>query len=300
MHIISASRRTDVPAFYSRWFINRIRAGKVGVKAPFGGKNYEVSLRLDDVIAIVLWTKNLRPLLKYFDELVDAGYRFVVHHTLNGYPSHIEPHVPPLAYGVKTLKMIKKRFRIPIVWRYDTIVLTSEISPDWHIENFRRISESLSGLVDECVFSFCDYYRKTANNMKSRNLDYIIPDIGHSRELSETLASIADKSSIAMNSCSHDTLLSEKIGKARCVDPVRISAVVNDPLKMLQIAKLRVQPTRKGCGCIASRDIGAYDTCLHGCVYCYANSNYQNAVNKSGMISNDGYSLDPPIKVLNI
>jgi hypothetical protein len=254
------------------WFMERLRHGWVGVRAPFGGKEFEISLRASDVIAILFWTKNAAPIIPFIRDLEDNEYDFLIHYTVNGYPPEFEPGVPPPAHAIDTIRRVHEFRPGLLTWRYDTIVLTEYTDPSFHVTNFSRICEKISPYVDTCVFSFCDYYRKTRRNMREKGISFHEPPETQARELAEMLAEIAAVHGVQFASCAHDFLLSDRIAKARCVDPELLFRSVRRPEGRAAIAALKRSPTRKGCGCVESRDIGAYDTCLHGCVYCYANS----------------------------
>jgi hypothetical protein len=294
MHIISASRRTDIPAFYSEWFMNRLAAGYARVRSPFGGGEFRVCLAPEDVIAIVFWTKNAAPMLPYLDELVQMGHCFTFLYTINGYPLLLEPGVPDRGHTLEVVKYLSRRFsRSAIRWRYDTIVLTNSLSRQWHIRNFRSLCRSLAPYASECIFSFCDYYRKTLRNMDSIVGDYEVPDQAQCVEMAEEMADIASEHGMSLLSCAHDFLVSEKIGKARCIDPDSLSQVVDSEERLQALKNVKATPTRKDCGCAASRDVGAYETCGHGCVYCYANSDPVRARSNMALIHPASDCLDP-------
>jgi hypothetical protein len=273
--------------------MNRIRAGRVGVRAPFGGKQFEVSLEPQDVIAIVFWTKNAAPIVPYLDELRGRGYTFMFLYTINNYPESLEPRVPPLSHSVGVVEELVVKHSAPVVWRYDTIVLGGDITPQWHTANFKTLCKGLAPYVNTCIFSFCDYYKKTKRNMGKFFSDYVEPSQEETIALAEELAIQAKGQGIILASCAHDIYVSDSIVKARCVDAGLIDAMVSAPEKKAALAALKRQPTRKECGCLASRDIGAYDTCLHGCAYCYANSNVEAATKRVALIKEDAFSLEP-------
>jgi hypothetical protein len=296
MNVISASRRTDIPAFHSRWFMNRVRDGYARVVSPFGGGQFMVSLVPDDVIAFVFWTKNAAPMIPNLQELVDLGHCFTFLYTINGYPRFMEPGVPEQSHTLCVLEAMAKRFPQAVIrWRYDTIVLTEELDRRWHIANFRNLCEALSPFTNECIFSFCDYYKKTISNMKLRVPDHKRPDENQCREIADEMAEIAAVRSIRLLSCAHEYLESDRIGKARCIDPVVLAKIVDTPSRAKAVGALKKSPSRKGCNCAASRDIGAYDTCPHGCVYCYANTNPERAKENLKLISTRSDCLNPRV-----
>ncbi|MCA1960605.1 MAG: DUF1848 domain-containing protein, partial [Desulfomonile sp.] len=142
-------------------------------------------------------------------------------------------------------------------------------------------------------FSFCDYYRKTIRNMERLVPDYARPTEAECRELAEELAEIAARSGIKLLSCSHEFLVSSRIDSARCIDPEFLFRVVDSVERKHALSTLKTAPTRKECRCVASRDIGAYETCGHGCVYCYANAEPERAANNLMLIRPDSPTLDP-------
>lgn len=294
MHIISASRRTDIPAFHAEWFINRIRDGFVRVRSPFGGGFSEVSLKPDAVIAIVFWTKNPAPLLPHLDWLREMGYCFTFLYTINNYPSFLEPHVPDLGHTLRMVKTISKRFSTPAFrWRYDTVVLTSSLDAEWHFRNFEGLCRTLASDTQECIFSFCDYYKKTVRNMDRYAPDYKRPEEGQCKEIAGQMAEIASRYGISLASCAHDFLVFGSIRKAKCIDRVFLDQVVDSPERKRALGALKTSPTRRECGCTASKDIGAYDTCAHGCVYCYANADPILARSNIARLRPDSLCLDP-------
>jgi hypothetical protein len=293
VHIVSASRRTDIPAFYAEWFMQRIRSGKVGVKSPFGRGLSEVSLIPEDVIAIVFWTKDAGPLLPYLGELRDIGHCFTFLYTINNYPALMEPRVPSLTHTLEVVEKLRSDYSPPVfTWRYDTIVLTDCLNRRWHVDNFRRLCGLLSSHTDTCIFSFCDYYRKTVRNMEGRELHFHIPDESEQQDIVAEMALIAEDAGIALASCAHDYLVSPRVRKARCIDPQGLARLVDTSERRSAVAGLRTAATRKDCACVASKDIGAYDTCLHGCAYCYANVNSETALKNWSALTPEGSSLD--------
>lgn len=294
MHVISASRRTDIPAFHSDWFMQRVQKGFASVASPYCNRLFQVSLNPKDVIAIVFWTKNAAPMLPHFDKLSALGYSIAFLYTINNYPTLVEPLVPEIGHTIGILESIARRYGPSAIrWRYDTIVMSDELDYNWHLSNFRNLCGRLAGYTDECIFSFCDYYKKTMRNMERISIPYREPTQEECVELAEMMADVARNYDITLSSCAHDFLVSGKILKGRCIDPRSLSRIVDSQDKLDALRSLRTRPTRKQCGCYASKDIGAYDTCAHGCVYCYANADLERALRNLSVISPDHDCLDP-------
>ncbi len=292
MHVISASRRTDIPAFHAAWFMNRIRAESVEVLSPFGGGFSRVSLDPRDVIAIVFWTKNAVPLLASLQELAGRGYCFGFLYTINNYPDFLEPSVPRLSHIMRAVESLAKEFSTSVVrWRYDTVVMTEKLDRRWHLRNFEALCRLLAPYVSECIFSFCDYYKKTRRNMARFVPDYVEPAELESKVMAQEMAQVANDWGIDFVSCAHDAYVSGKIGKARCIDPKWLLGIVDSSDRKEAVTHLKSAPTRKECGCAASKDIGAYDTCVHGCAYCYANANVELARRNLELIDPHGSCL---------
>jgi len=268
MQIISASRRTDIPAFHSEWFMRRIREGWVEYKNPFGGAVYRVSLLPEDVRAIVFWTRNSAPLRPHLDELDAMGYHYYVHFTITGLPSQLEPCSPTKNAAIGELRALSDRLGAKrVLWRYDPI-LDSDRSPLADLrEVFARLARDLSGYTERCYISFADLYGKAVRRMSQAGIVWRDPPDDEKRSFARELAAIAGKHSIRVYACCEDLLVGETIAKAHCVD-----ADLIEELWPMAGERVAVRATRKGCGCYASRDIGAYDTCGHGCMYCYAST----------------------------
>ncbi|MHB8202394.1 MAG: DUF1848 domain-containing protein [Desulfomonilaceae bacterium] len=271
MNIISASRRTDIPAFHSDWVMDRFREKSVNVINPFNNKVSAVSLAQGEVIAIVFWTKNAAPLTRYLEELSDSGYHFTFLYTINNYPELVEPEVPDIGLTMKTVEHLFKNYgRNVLRWRYDTIVFTEFLDRSWHKRNFSKLCDLMGPFVDECIFSFCDYYKKTRKKMKIHLPDYREPDQAESLEFALELAEISSNHGIKMLSCAHDFLALGPIGPASCIDAEFLKRLFHSADQKRLFDEIERKPTRKDCRCVASIDIGRYNTCRHGCIYCYA------------------------------
>jgi hypothetical protein len=266
--IVSASYRTDIPAFYSEWLMHRLRLGWCRVVNPYGGGAYEVSLRPNDVDGFVLWTRNLRPLLPQLDA-IRAVAPFVVQFTVTGYPRVLESSVIAASDAVAQLYEVLRRFGPrAAVWRYDPVVFTNALDAAAHRASFAALAGQLGGAVDEVVLSVMQPYRKTRRNLdraaRRHGFAWRDPPADEKRALLADLAAIAREHRIAPTLCSQPELFGVGLGEARCIDAARLGDVAQRPLAA------RESGNRPGCRCVASRDIGAYDTCPHGCVYCYA------------------------------
>ncbi len=263
MTIISASRRTDIPAFHSDWFYDRL--GKdVIVANPFNPKqNSRISLAKDDVDCFVFWTKNVSPFLERIDEL--DGYDYYFQYTVNCYGNRIEPNVPDRNEVLDSFIALSERIGSrKVIWRYDPILIDDEFSIEWHISNFRSIAEKLYNHTERCVISFIDIYRK--NRRKVSEYRIREPSVDEIHELAENLSDIAEHHSMELFTCSESFDLKRYgIKHGKCIDDVLIKELFNKDVNRSR------DDQRDDCCCVKCRDIGSYDTCGHGCIYCYAN-----------------------------
>jgi Domain of unknown function (DUF1848) len=274
--IVSASYRTDIPAFYARWFLHRLNAGGCSVANPYGRGTYEVSLRPGEVDGFVFWTRNIGPLLPDLDAVRHIA-PFVVQFTVTGYPRALETSVIPSDDAVAQLRELRRRFGPRVaVWRYDPIVFTDNLDGPVHLAGFAALARALSGTVDEVVMSVVHPYRKTRRNLDRaatrHGFAWRDPPLDEKCDLLRHLGAIAREQGIAPTLCSQPELLAPSLAEARCIDAERLGDVGRRPVNTRQ------DGNRPGCRCAASRDIGAYDTCPHGCAYCYAVSDRDRAV----------------------
>lgn len=272
--IISTSRRTDIPAFYMPWLMNRLDAGTVSCPNPFGGQVYTVSLHPDDVHSIVFWSKHYGPFLPHVDELERRGYRFVCHYTITGAPRLLEPHVPDWLRAVIVFRQLAERIGPRrVLWRFDPIVITDTLDPAYYLKRFRSIAGALSGATERCYFSFAVFYGKVERRFRQLGIQAIDPSLEEKRTLVEQMADIASAHGITLYACCQGNLANERVQKAHCVDGDLLAELFPD---RPYISAHR--PTREACGCVASRDIGMYDSCAYGCAYCYAIQNHAAAL----------------------
>jgi hypothetical protein len=231
------------------------------------------------VDGFVFWTKNAGPFLDRLDEVADRGYPFVVQYAINGYPRALETSVVDARRSMEHMKRINRRFgpRVP-VWRYDTILFTSLTPADFHRRNFEWMARELAGVTDEVVISFAQIYSKTRRNLdiaaKAAGFTWEDPPAEVKLELAAELAEIARGQGIQLSICAQKAFLVPGAVEARCVDARRLADVAGRPIEAKQ------QGNRPDCACHLSRDIGEYDTCPHGCVYCYAVRNRALALHR--------------------
>lgn len=291
MPVISASRRTDIPAIYGAWFMDKIEKGECRVMNPFSGKLDTVSLKLSDVDGIVFWSRNYRPMIENLKGLHGMGYRFYLQFTINGYPRFLERSSPSVSLAVKIAHELCALFGPKaVVWRYDPIILTSATDYEWHMKNISMIANGLKGATDACVISFVDWYRKVDRNLnpvlQNRGLTADNPSAEVMRKLAGAMGDAVHSCGMRIQACCEPDVESHELPRASCVDSVRLSQVTGKDLRRLPPA-----PTRAGCGCRASRDIGAYDTCPLGCAYCYASRSREISLAKMKAAKTEDMSL---------
>ena len=264
--IISASRRTDIPTYYSNWFFNRVMDGYVLVRNPMNAHQIsKIALNPDVVDGIVFWTKNPIPMLNELKILHDYMYYFQF--TLNSYAQDVEAHVPnKQKHIIPAFKKLSDMIGPDrVIWRYDPIFLNDTYTPEYHIRYFERIAKELSPYTKKCTISFIDFYRNTSKNVSGLSLRDFPEET--QKSLAKELAAIAHSYGLLIDTCAEGIELQEYgIEHARCIDDRLLSKLLECPL---DIGKDKSQ--RLECGCIESIDIGAYNSCRNGCKYCYAN-----------------------------
>jgi hypothetical protein len=297
--IISASYKTDIPTFYGEWFMNRLRAGYCKMVNPYSQQVYRVDLTPESVDGFVFWTKNIGPFLKHLPEVLKMGYTFIVQHTITGYPRELEYRVIDYSHTVEHMRTLADAYGPYVaVWRYDPIVISTLTPSDWHRYNFEKLAQSLKGTTDEVVVSFAQIYKKTR-----RNMDWAANEFGFNwneheamtpgevRHLISELAEISRSYGMRLNICSQKAFLTLGItAEARCVDAERLERVSGSSIA----DRVALRGNRKECGCFASKDIGEYDTCPHGCVYCYAVRHRDLALGRYKAHDPAGEFLFPP------
>ncbi len=265
--ILSVSRRTDIPAFYSEWFYNRIKDGYFLIRNPMNAHQVSrVNIRPDVVDCMVFWTKNPKPMLNGLDELSD--YKYYFQFTITGYGKEIEPHVPELSEVIESFQTLSDKLGPNrVIWRYDPIIFTKDMTPEYHLSKFREIAESLYGYTNKCVISFVDIYpTKNKSNMKELSSVDISED--ELNQFAKNLSAIASENGMKVATCAEKIDLSFcGIEHNSCIDRELIESIVGYPLKVNRDGQ------RGECLCVKCEEMGTYNTCVHGCKYCYANYN---------------------------
>lgn len=264
--IISASRRTDIPNFYSEWFFNRIKDGFVYVRNPINKNQVsEISLLPEAVDCIVFWTKNPKPMLDKLDRLVN--YKYYFQFTLTSYGNDIEKNLASKNDEIiDTFKELSDKIgKERVIWRYDPILLTEKYSIDYHAKYFEKLAKKLHGYTDKCIISFIDIYSKVKRNAKEFDLFEL--NQNQIKSISQILSNVSSIYNFDIETCGEKVDLSEfNIGHAKCIDDKLMSKIVGYDIKYKKDKNQRLP-----CGCIESVDIGAYNTCINNCAYCYAN-----------------------------
>jgi DNA repair photolyase len=272
--IISASRRTDIPAFYSEWFSERVKDGYLLVRNPFNAHQIRhVTLSPETVSAIVFWTRNPKNIFHLLSTLDKEGFNYYFQYTITGYPRVFEKSVPSPLQAIETFLHLSDLIGPGrVVWRYDPILLSNTLTIDEHKRLFSKIASLLAGKTIRSVISFADFYQKTEKNLsKIPNEKY--DDITKQKELlydlSAFMAKTAESNGMSITSCAEIVDLSSiGIPHGKCIDEKILSEEFG-----LNVSSVKDSGQREACGCIKSIDIGEYNTCLHGCSYCYATFN---------------------------
>ena len=283
--ILSVSRRTDIPAFYSGWFFDRLNEGYVLVPNPItldkiakikleplriknistnllGEKQVELAGNIE---GIVFWTKNPAPMFDKMDKLKDYKYYFL--YTLNAYPKHIEAGLPLIQERIESFKKLSKF--CPVIWRYDPILLAENIDENWHIEQFKKLCKELKGYTKNCKISF------VIESYKGCSKSVFAPSQQQKHNILSEFAKIAKENDIQIEACAESGDWSQYgIVQSKCIDGEIFEELLTEKFKEQNVAvkqkNNKIDGQRKHCLCMPAVDIGRYDTCRHGCNYCYA------------------------------
>lgn len=270
--IISASRRTDIPAFYSDWFLNRIKERYVLVPSPYNSKMISrISLDPAVVDCIVFWSKNPAPMLEKLDKLKDYNYYFQF--TLNPYGPDIENHLPTISKRIDTFKRLSDRIgKEKVIWRYDPVLTNETYTPGFHKEKFAEIAYELKEHTEKCMLGFIDHYQHIRTAVSRFNIQPLLKaDI---EEMAMSFKKTVDTCSIQLDTCTVKVDLTHLgIPGGLCIDNQLVERIAGYPIS---VRKDKNQ--RDICRCAESIDIGTYESCLNGCIYCYAIKGNYNTV----------------------
>jgi len=299
--IISASRSTDIPAFYSDWFFNRLKEGYVKWKNPFNGIPLYVSFQ--NTRLIVFWSKNHKPIIKYLDYLNEKNINYYFQFTLNNYDTEkLEPNVPNVQERIETfIELSEKIGKEKVIWRFDPLILTDKIGINELLLKVENIGNQLKKHTDKLVFSFADIkiYKKVQNNLRSNSIPYQEFNERTMTEFAVGLQRLNENWNFELATCAEQIPL-EKYGiiHNKCVDDDLMIKLFSHDKALMDFLGVKITPAdmfnskpsiikardnkdkgqRQYCGCIISKDIGEYNTCPHLCEYCYANASKNTAL----------------------
>jgi DNA repair photolyase len=286
--IISASRRTDIPSYYSEWFFNRIKEKSVCVRNHFNTRQISV-INLDPelVDCIVFWSKNPKPMIDKLQLIND--YKYFFQFTLNPYEQDIEARLPPKAEIIETFKKLSDLIGLQrVIWRYDPILINSKYNVAYHIEKFEKLANILKGYTEKVTISFIDFYKKIMEKINLLEINEVSTE--GKNIIAQKFSEIAKSNNFSIDTCAEDIDLSGYgITNARCIDDRLISKITGCNLLVEKDKNQRLE-----CGCVKSIDIGEYNSCSNGCVYCYANysnntveNNFRKHIQESPLLIGD-------------
>lgn len=264
--ILSVSRRTDIPNYYSEWFINRIKEGFLYVRNPMNAHQIsKINLSPDVVDCIVFWTKNPTKMINQLDYLKEYVYYFQF--TLTGYGKDIEPNIPNKRKElIKVFKELSQKIgKEKVIWRYDPILVNKKYTVEYHLRAFEEIANSLSDYTEKVVISFVDLYAKTQRNTMGLEIEKLMHDEMFS--LVKRMVEIASKNKLIVETCAEEINFEDiGISHGSCIDKKLIERLLG-----CKIIGEKDKNQRGECRCLESVEVGTYNTCLNGCRYCYAN-----------------------------
>lgn len=314
--IVSVSRSTDIPAFYADWFFHRLRIGYSAWTNPFNGVKSYVSYK--NTRFIVFWSKDPSPLLSYLDDLKERGIGCYIQYTLNDYVKEgLEKGVKPLEFRIDTFKRLVDKLGVgSVIWRFDPLMLTDTIGIDALLEKIENIGNQLKGYTEKLVFSYADIalYKKVKSNLEKNGIKSRDWKEDEMRELARGLANLNQSWGYTLATCGEKIDLKPYgIEHNHCVDDALIIRLAYHDKALMDFLKVKINPMptpsifgdteplpldaiilpnntyatrgdnrdkgqREFCGCMKSKDIGEYNTCVHLCEYCYANTSKEVAI----------------------
>ncbi len=305
--IISASRTTDLPAFYSDWFMERLRKGYIVKRLPRNPKKTE-HISFSNTRLIVFWTKNPKPMFQYLNEIEQMGIDYYFQYTLNDYEGDdLEPNVPPLKERIDYFKALSKRIgKERVIWRFDPLILTGLITREKLIEKVHGIMSQLSGFTEKLVISFmkASKHKKVVNNLNKAGIKYRDFTTDEIDYIASYLAKMGKEFGVEVAACAEEfNLSSYGIAPNKCIDDGLIKRVFSQDDSLMEFIGdgkgLKDIGQRPLCRCIVSKDIGEYHTCKHLCRYCYANVSEKIVNRNVKIITQTGEMLLPKtVKVI--
>lgn len=326
--IISASRSTDIPAFFSRWFFNRLAKGYCTWINPFNQKKQYISF--SNCKVVVFWTKNPEPIIPYLYILDEMGIHYYFQCTLNDYViEQLEPNLPSIEKRIETFITLSNLIGSDrVIWRFDPILLCNSISPRNILSKIWKIGNKLKGYTHKLVFSFVDIraYRKVQNNLIKETSLFTKEDVESGegseiqrQEIIDGLVKLhevwqAEGWNLTLATCAEDIDLDMYgIEHNRCIDDRLMERIFSEDKVLMYYLRtgslpepnlfgdipdfpdihknLKDKGQRKLCGCMVSKDIGMYNTCRHFCVYCYANTSKNSVIENGKKHSDESESI---------
>ena len=288
--VISASRRTDIPAFYMDWFMQQIRQGFFEVQNPYNQRISRISSLPEDVHTLVFWSKNFGRFLHdgFADQLISDGYRLFFNFTINSESSLLEPHVPPLRDRIRQLNQLAQKVDPRcITWRFDPICLyrTSDGDENNNLDDFEQIADAASQAgISSCIVSFLDIYAKVRKRADAAGIQFIDPSLDRQIEILTGLENSLDTRHIRLYTCCEKEVLSlmpreSRIQKSSCIPNHHLLEIYGGNISLQPDTGQRI---KQGCGCRVSTDIGSYriHPCYHNCLFCYANPAPLSGINE--------------------
>ncbi len=272
--IVSASRRCDIPSFFGKWFVNRLKDGYVLIPNPYNAHRYSKAvLNPQTVDIIVFWTKNPLPFMEYLPQIDSMGYPYYFEFTLTPYGTEMERNLPDKEVLIDSFVALSRQLGSHrMVWRYDPIIIDTHHSIDYHSERFAYIASRLSGYTNRCVISFVDNYKSVARRMGKDPTSTLT--LANVYKIAEIFSAIAKKNNMDIYTCAEKYNLEQHgIRHGACIDSDIIEGILG-----CKVIDTKDKNQRTECLCIESVDIGTYNCCGNGCSYCYALQNDSLAV----------------------
>lgn len=272
--ILSVSRRTDIPAFFSDWFMNRLREQYAYVRNPHSKLISKVPITPENVDCIVFWTKDAEKIIKHLDEIDSMGYKYYFQFTITPYERDIECRLRDKNKIIETFKKLSEKIgKEKVIFRYDPIIMTEKYTYEYHIKEFEKFCGILHSYTERVVISFLDEYDKISKNMREFNMRMLTPF--EMDKIADEFSKITKKYDLSLETCAEKIDLSKyNIKHSKCIDGELIEHILG--CNLIE-KKLDGNRGDTGCGCMKCIDIGEYDSCTHECLYCYANINKEKA-----------------------